>query len=381
MSRNTPRVLFVTRNWPPAVGGMETYCYELTRAMSKMCEIEVIHPLPERGTKTNKTLGVARFLLQALLQVWRKAPGNEVIHLGDPVLWPVSCVVRLRARNARIACTVYGLDLLYGRRRELLAKVYSCYLAIARRFHCIDLFVAISQNTARLAGNAGFRPVATVRLGVHCDPHVDQTAMGATAAGAVNTILFVGRLVERKGAAWFAEQVMPRFNVETRFVVVGPAMDGRQIRRMQSLKNVEYFGVLRQADLEWLRREAAVQVMPNRPSESEGDVEGFGLVALEAGSQGIPVVASNIEGIPDAIIDGTTGFLVEPHDVDGWCETIEQILRWSDEERSEYSRQCMKCVAQQYSWDRVARETLNAYRHGGEVGMSFTEKRHDAETD
>lgn len=381
MSRGRPRVLFVTRSWPPAVGGMETYCLELTRAMSELCEVEVIHPPPDRGAKVGKVPGVARFFLQALRQVWRRAPGSDVVHLGDLVLWPVSRVVRMRARNARIACTVHGLDLLYGRRRELLAKLYVLYLAIARRFHFIDVFVANSRNTARLAEKAGFVPVEPVRLGVRSDFDAARLADEAAAGTNASTILFVGRLVERKGAAWFAEKVMQCLDAEVRFVVVGSGINGEQVRRLQGLKNVEYHGVVAREELDRLRREAVVQVMPNRPSESTGDVEGFGLVAVEAGSQGIPVVASNVEGIPDAIVEGVTGFLVDPDDVDGWRDAIERILRWSEEERDEFSRQCVECVAREYSWERVARETLNAYWAGTATRRSSTEQDHDAETD
>ena len=55
------------------------------------------------------------------------------------------------------------------------------------------------------------------------------------------------------------------------------------------------------------------------------DVEGFGIVAIEAGSCGLPVVATNIQGIRDAVIDGKTGYLIQEGNVQGFLERIQDM--------------------------------------------------------
>jgi phosphatidylinositol alpha-1,6-mannosyltransferase len=63
--------------------------------------------------------------------------------------------------------------------------------------------------------------------------------------------------------------------------------------------------------------------MPNNTVVN--DIEGFGIVILEAGSCGLPVVASNLQGIKDAVIDGKTGCLVNEGDVDGFLKQIKSM--------------------------------------------------------
>jgi phosphatidylinositol alpha-1,6-mannosyltransferase len=76
-----------------------------------------------------------------------------------------------------------------------------------------------------------------------------------------------------------------------------------------------------------------------------GDVEGFGIVALEAGSCGLPVVASNIQGLRDAVINGKTGYLVEEGDVDGFVGRITDMNLDKDQIR--------KIVNSTFDWANI----------------------------
>jgi glycosyltransferase involved in cell wall biosynthesis len=87
-------------------------------------------------------------------------------------------------------------------------------------------------------------------------------------------------------------------------------------------------------------------IMPNMTVP--GDMEGFGIVALEAGSCGLPVIASNIEGIQDAVIDGKTGYLVREGDVEGFLRGIRDMnLKKADVRRE---------VASRYNWKTISGE-------------------------
>jgi phosphatidylinositol alpha-1,6-mannosyltransferase len=68
---------------------------------------------------------------------------------------------------------------------------------------------------------------------------------------------------------------------------------------------------------------ADIFIMPNKTVAN--DIEGFGIAIIEAGSCGLPVVASNLQGIKDAVIDGKTGYLVEEGDVDGFLKRIRSM--------------------------------------------------------
>jgi glycosyltransferase involved in cell wall biosynthesis len=90
--------------------------------------------------------------------------------------------------------------------------------------------------------------------------------------------------------------------------------------------------------------------MPN--IRVEGDVEGFGIVAIEAAIQGLPVVASNIEGINDAIIEGHNGFLVESGNAQAFEDKVRYILDKQDP--NDLSKQVSEYTKHNYSWKHVS---------------------------
>jgi D-inositol-3-phosphate glycosyltransferase len=102
--------------------------------------------------------------------------------------------------------------------------------------------------------------------------------------------------------------------------------------------------------------------MPNQPSENQTDVEGFGLVAAELSVQGMPLIASNIEGLTSAVMDGETGFLLPHDDIDAWVDKINEIANWDRGYRQNYSEQCRTRAVAYYNWQRVAKDTISVYQ-------------------
>ena len=98
--------------------------------------------------------------------------------------------------------------------------------------------------------------------------------------------------------------------------------------------------------------------MPNIPVE--GDMEGFGIVLLEASSAGLPIVASNIEGIKDAIIDTKNGFLIEPYDTEKYVEVILDLLR-DDNKRISIGRAGKELTNTYYNWEAISEKYLDVF--------------------
>jgi phosphatidylinositol alpha-1,6-mannosyltransferase len=86
------------------------------------------------------------------------------------------------------------------------------------------------------------------------------------------------------------------------------------IIRREKLRGIQFLGTVDPARLDRLYREASIFLLLSQ--EVDRHFEGFGLVFLEAGAYGLPCVASRSGGIPDVVIDGETGFLVDPADTD-----------------------------------------------------------------
>jgi glycosyltransferase involved in cell wall biosynthesis len=161
----------------------------------------------------------------------------------------------------------------------------------------------------------------------------------------------VGRLVPRKGVAWFIEHVLPLLPADTTYLVAGHGDEVGRIRdlALASPGSVVLLGQTSDDIKHLVYRACDVFVMPNR--KVAGDMEGFGLVALEAGANGTPVVASSLDGIRDAVLNGETGLLVDPQDPAAFAEAIVNASEWESEGVG-------RIVREAFSWERV----YEAYR-------------------
>jgi phosphatidylinositol alpha-1,6-mannosyltransferase len=352
------KVLFITRKWPPAVGGMEQYSWMLTRKLKPLCELEVRALSGREDGRPASILSLTVFVCTNAFRLLKNVQ-KDVLHIGDLVLWPLGVVAQLRNPTIRCFITAYGLDIVYGYRSGLLPCIYRWYLrfGVWCSSHWLNV-VAISNATAQLCNEVGFEHVAVIPLGVDVD--------GGVVAGQRNElkmqpyVLFVGRLVRRKGAAWFADQVLSNLASDTKFVVVGAAWDKNEHAALIANPRVEYLGVVSTEKIRALRKHAVAVVMPNIPTEGK-DIEGFGLTALEAAADGGVLVASGIEGITDAVVDGQTGFLLPALDPQAWAEKIQEIRTWTCEGRAAFVGAAQAVIKERYSWQRVARDTYRLY--------------------
>jgi glycosyltransferase involved in cell wall biosynthesis len=150
--------------------------------------------------------------------------------------------------------------------------------------------------------------------------------LGVTLEGK-KVLLTVGRLVPRKGVTWFVKEVMPHLDHRHFYLIGGDGPDRERILSLvvqYKLENrVFLVGRVNEETRNRLLHASDMFLMPN--VRVDGDVEGFGIAALEAGSCGLPVVASNIQGIRDAIMDGQTGYLVGEKDIEGYIHRIETM--------------------------------------------------------
>jgi phosphatidylinositol alpha-1,6-mannosyltransferase len=311
------KVLFITRKWPPAVGGMEVYCAELTRELSGRVDLTT-HALPGRADgRPPGSIRLAWFFLREAFYLLRHRNRYDVIHYGDLVLFPLAWWCQVLGRSCRQVISVHGTD-------------------IACR-------------------KAGLEDVEVVPLGVrlsteHAAPEAPQ-----------NYLLFVGRLVRRKGAGWFIREVLPKLPSDLTLKIAGTVWDKDEGVALSNPR-VEFLGPVYGEALSSLRRNALAVIMPNVPLHENDFVEGFGLTALEAAAGGAVLLAASLDGLVDSVEDGVTGILVEPADAQKWVEAIQNVASWSPEKRSAFLATAHERITQHYTWQRVAADTLALYR-------------------
>jgi glycosyltransferase involved in cell wall biosynthesis len=189
-----------------------------------------------------------------------------------------------------------------------------------------DLFLAVSEALGRQAVALGF-PAKRIRThynGVDLDRF--QPGKRPREPG---TILHIGRLVEKKGTADLLAALAGLAGV--RLIVIGEGPLRAQLQRQAGALGVkaQFLGAQDAGEVaEWLRR-ATLLVAPSVTAQ-DGDAEGLPNVIVEGAASGIPVVATRHSGIPEAVEDGVTGFLVKEGDRRALAARIGALLDGAD---------------------------------------------------
>ena len=270
------------------------------------------------------------WLLSALVRTTALVARRRVdfVLAGDAAMYAaVSPVLRLlRVPSAAI---VHGLDLTYCN------TVYR--VVVPRALRRATMVLANSEATAAVARQVGVASerVHILHLGIEAPDVTPEDRVGARrrlnewlgTADEEVLCLTLGRVVPRKGAVWFVETVLPELPKAVVYVVAGEGEDSARVvdatRRLHLDTRVRLLGPVNERQRELLLQGADLFVQPN--IRVPGDMEGFGLVAAEAATRGLLVVASDLEGISEAVVEGVTGMLLPSGDAATWIAELTQL--------------------------------------------------------
>jgi glycosyltransferase involved in cell wall biosynthesis len=373
-------ILFVSHKYPPATGGMEKQSFELITGMSKYA---VVHKIVYEG-KEDRILFFLK-LQKRILQKLREYPGIKVIHFNDGLLAAV-CSFHTKYRHIPLTATVHGLDISFP------SSIYRKH--ILSRFNNFLRIIAVSDATA----------CAAIANGIHADkvvaiPNgVDTTEVNTVTLSDFEKLreklgisdkkilMMLGRPVYRKGFSWFLKNVLPDVKEDFQVVMVGPfqaqptltekilyllpkglskkimlflGYPSDQINLREILKTetgVMHLGHQPYAVIQALFQHSAAFLMPN--VSVKGDMEGFGLVCLEASVNHALVLAADIDGIPSAVQHEKNGILIEPENPEGW---IQAIIKLKQNDFTKTKKEYTEFTLSNYSWDKMVREYLRVF--------------------
>ena len=353
-------VLFITRKHPPSVGGMQRLSYHLITEISRRTDARII---AWRGGK----VALPVFFLYALVWAIRICQrGVRLVHLGDPVLSPIGWLLQ-EVFCIPVVVTVHGLDITF--------PVFPYQQIVPRLVGQFRRVVCISKPTldACLTRGVSASICSVIPPGVEVQPDLPDreearqklSQLVGKNLEATKLLLTVGRLVPRKGVAAFVRRVLPTLTDRLEslyYLVVGTGSEEVAIReaiRERGLgARVYMLGHVKEADLAFVYRAADVFVAPNVPCA--GDIEGFGLVVLEAAAMALPVVASDLEGLKEAIVPGQNGILLPYDQPDQWVEELTALLM-KEELRKRLGERAHQYVATHQSWSAMADRYLSLF--------------------
>lgn len=348
------RILFVTRKFPPSVGGMEMYSRHLLDAMVGQGAQVDLHK-PRRDLMGRPTLPqMAAFFLSACSLLLLRGRRYDVVLLGDYAIASLAIVAKIATLGRlRTVVSLHGNDLYFMRKRTLLAALYRGLSRLVTTSRALDAAIANSNAIKDEAGTRGIAPAFVVPLATTVPARTPMSGQPRK-----RQLLFAGRLIRYKGLSWFMQHVWPHVDDTLELLVAGQVWDEAERECLRGQSRVTYLGILPYRELPALRAQVLACIMPNLPPGTTDQDEGFGIAALEGPAVGTPTLASRCGGLPDAVAQDITGFLLPPEDAMAWIDCVSGLAQWTPEQFTAFSAQARQHVLDNYNWNLVATRTL-----------------------
>lgn len=346
------KILFISHTYPPIVGGVETQNFELYTWLSKKTNIRLI--------ANKKRWLIPLFFIYSPIKALFMAGKYDVLLLGSGILGMTGWLVK-KILNKPVVIIVHGLDLSWRNKiyQKLWVKIF---------IPSADKLIAVGNETVRVAieKNISEEKIVFIPNGVNTEKHLTEKSisdleeiLGRTVSGK-KTLLTSGRLAKRKGVAWFVANVMPKLSEEFLYIIAGDGQDKQNISEAIAKNNLSdrvfMLGYVQDSARDILLNTADLFVQPN--IKIPGDMEGFGISVIEAGACRLPVLASNIEGLKDAIKEGQNGFLVESENAEAFVSKINELFGQGSP-RKIFGEKVRKFVVDNYSWEHISKLYLD----------------------
>lgn len=343
----------ITQDFPPELGGLQTLAAEHAKRFNKKCtNFFVIAPdkpaahqfdenlsYPVHRIKTSNTfLGIKAIPTAPTL--FKKHSVRNTFHIQWHTL-PISIYARRKGLIDNIFVSVQGRDMLFNPFYSIpgLRQGYEIYKR--KLLAQVDLFFPASHYMADLLHQHGVED-DRIKVTINAtDPkkfHPEDTQEARQAIGFKGNkmLLTISRLVSKKGidTTIKAFAKVQKDHPNSQYVIVG---DGKQKEELQQLAlnlgiddSVQFVGPVAHDHPDLIHYYNACDVFAHPSKTEKFNVEGFGIVFLEANACAKPVIGSLSGGIPTAVIDGETGILVEERNPKALAEAINKLFENPD---------------------------------------------------
>lgn len=374
------KILNFNSGFMPDKGGVATYSWELTRHLALNDQVEHVQVVAfnisemteniawekfndkytiirhHRGTTNFWTLGwkIFKYIL--------KFKDHEIIHATNffPVGFWVMIWTKLMGKKYFI--TIYGTDTL-----TTLGSKKTKFLKELIMKNSAKVFGISNSTTNKTLAKY---PELSANLFVTITPGVTKSftdKFNLNLRADLNLVpddfivLAVCHLVARKGVDDLIKAIKMTNDPQIKLIVVGKGPEKENLENLVkelSLENrVKLMG--RVDEVESYYKAADIFALTSY-WDNTGDIEGFGLVLVEAELRGLPVIGTNSGGIPETINDGVSGFVVPERDIDKIVEKI--LLLKNDKELYQKMSQAAKIWASQFDWAIIADRHIEVYK-------------------
>lgn len=377
--------LILTMGFPPQTGGIQTILYEITRRLSgerivltyeytDSEKFDAKQPFKIFRRKKNFFDRVSYFFLSKL---------HPIVPLTTSFLFSTLNIVR--RNDIRIVhCGHVYMGFLGFIIKKLFRKPYFVYTyaqevmekslpknKIVSRW----LGNVILRNAAKIITISNFTKEEILKWGISEDK-VAKIPMGADfdifkpdeikrdsiikeySLNGNKILLTVSRLEKRKGHDMVLKSLPTVLNFfpKIKYLIVGEGEYKEELEKIVDKlglnNNVMFMGELQKEKLSFFYNAADVFIMPSRDLAEEGEIEGFGVVFLEANACEKPVIGGRSGGVPDAIVDGETGILVDPESIEEISNALITLLK-NKKLAKKMGENGRRRVVEEYNWENA----------------------------
>lgn len=375
--REVMNSLLITDTYLPRIGGRENYYHYLFNNITGKVVIvtpdktgnwqEFDHNYPFPIQRTEKLLtqqwfnlgrpGRIKWLITLTKLCWLYQ--IDIVHCGVIIPDGVSAWLLYQTLGKPYIIYAHGKEILENENNPYLSLILnSASRIVCNSNYTADLIKNLHIPTEKIIvinpgidANQWLSPVENTQI---------QTLKEKYNLENKKVILTVGRLIERKGhdqVIAAMPKILQHFP-DTVYLIVGA---GKERSRLEGLRDqlglenhIIFVGEVSDQDLLAYYKLGTVFAMISRQPPGSHEVEGFGIVYLEANISGLPVVAGNSGGIPDAVLDGETGYLVDPFSSEEVANAIVKLLD-NPQLRQEMARKGAERSMQELSWSKAGK--------------------------
>lgn len=362
------KILFISHSYPPTVGGVENQNFDLSESLSRLTDVEII-------ANTKGKVFLPLFVVLTTFKAFFKMGKYDACLLGSGVLAPVGAFLRLLRPSKKFFCIVHGLDVTYANRSGILPMIYRLLnISALKRLHRLFMVgnatieeavkVGVDRSICTFIPNGVFEEkLVSKRTGKDLEKLLGQSLQKK------KVILRLGRFVPHKGTSWFLNNIVTKLPENYIFVAAGnrvaknTAGDKDDFQTCEEIiaeqhleKRVFLFPSIPQKDAITLLNTVDLVVAPN--VKIPGTMEGFGINTIEAAICKRVVVASNLEGLADAITEGKSGFLVETENVNAWLAKVTGLLKKDSAFMKDFGEKAAAYIRKHNTWEGISKQYL-----------------------
>ncbi len=381
------RRLFITCDYPPIVGGQSNYFKNLWNNLDPLsdrlllpdcsrdyCRINFITNvrfvrIPSGKTKVQRFFRITALFFAVLRECFCFRPTE--VHAGQLLAGGFSCRFLHRLFGFRYFLYIFGSDVMEFTNKSLFKIMISRILEKSSAIIACSKYTAeyLKENYNKIPRVSVVNPGVEERFFINVNENKIQELKYRYSIAGREVLVTVGRLVERKGHD-IVIKALPGIlkDVPTiHYLIAGEGPNELYLKQLAEKTGVSnritFCGSIPEADITAYYQVSKVFIMVSRHLKEQGDIEGYGIVYIEANASGLPVIAAMEGGVLDAVTHNVNALLIkDPQSIDEVQKAVVTLFK----DKAMYERMSEAAVrsSQVRKWDERRKEWNNAINAG-----------------